>query len=111
MKLERVTCVIDRAAHLKIEKTVPSWEVRVLTAIFGAGNVSVTKTETYSGDFDADKEWASMLNRYKSAQDEHAESIFLKVYPNADVLDQAFERMLEKASTPKRVRESASVAA
>jgi predicted SnoaL-like aldol condensation-catalyzing enzyme len=111
MKLERVTCVIDRAAHLKIEKEVPSWEVRVLAAIFDGPNVTVTKTETYEGNFDADKEWASMFNRYKSAQDEHAKSIFLKVYPNADVLDQAFERMTAKASTPKRVRESASVAA
>lgn len=97
MKLERVTCVIDRHSHLKIEKTVPSWEVRVLNAIFGGGNISVVRAESYDGDFDPQKEWGAMFNRYKSAQNEDAESIFLKVYPDADALDRAFERQAEKS--------------
>lgn len=97
MKLERVTCVIDRASHLKIEKSVPFWEVRVLKAVFGAGNISVSRTETYDGDFDAQKEWEIMFSRYRTAQDEAAESIFLKVYPNVEALEDAFERTLERA--------------
>jgi len=106
MKLERVTCLIDRAAHLKIEKTVPSWEVRVLRAVFGEGNISIGNTEFYEGDFDARKEWESMYNRYKTAQDSDAESIFLKVYPSVDALEQAFERTQERAK-----RKSAEVRA
>jgi hypothetical protein len=74
MKLERVTCVIDRASHLKIEKEVPSWELPVLKAVH-EGNVSVLRSESYDGSFDAEKEWSAMFNRYKTAQNEAAESI------------------------------------
>ena len=97
MKLERVTCVIDRAAHLKIEKSVPAWEVRVLNAVFGKENVIVGRSETYEDDFDAKKEWELMFNRYRTAQNEQAESIFLKVYPNVEALEDAFERVQERA--------------
>lgn len=108
MKLERVTCVIDRASHLKIEKSVPFWEVRVIKEIFGAGNVSVVRTENYEGDFDARKEWELMFNRYKTAQNESAENIYLKVYPNVDALEDAFERAQDRAKRkPAEARASA----
>lgn len=107
MKLERVTCVIDRASHLKIEKEVPSWELPVLKAVH-EGNVSVLRSESYDGSFDAEKEWSAMFNRYKTAQNEAAESIFLKVYPNVESLEDAFERSQERAKRkPAEARASA----
>jgi hypothetical protein len=103
MKFDRCTCVIDRAAHLKIEKAVPFWELRVLKAVFGAGNVTVTNTETVDADFDAREEWNSMFNRYKSAQDENAKSVFLEVYPNVDALEFSVERSSKKPTEKRAV--------
>jgi hypothetical protein len=107
MKFDRCTCVIDRAAHLKIEKTVPAWEVRVLKAVFGGDNVSISKTEAVDEDFDAREEWNSMFNRYKTAQDENAKSVFLEVYPNVDALEFSVERSGSKRTTEKRAAVSA----
>ena len=92
MKLERVKCVINRAAALQIEKTVPSWELPVLHAIFGAPNVHVVSSETYEGQVDAREEWASLSRRYATATDEDANKILAKVYPSAEVLENAIER-------------------
>lgn len=108
MKLERVTCLINRAAALQIEKTVPSWEVRVLHAVFGAPNVSVVRTESYEGDFNAEESWAEMVRRYGSAQDEQSNKIIFKVYPDAESLERAFERSIERPQKRKPAEDRVS---
>lgn len=106
MKLTKVTVRIARHAGVDIEKTVPAWEVRVLNAIHGDGNVSQVIAEDYEGTFNADEVYGSLVRKYGSATDDEGKSILKMAYPDADALDRAFERMQTNKGRGQRQRAS-----
>lgn len=108
MKLERVTLLINRAAALQIEKTVPSWEVRVINTIFGAPNVTVLRTEAYDGVFDPEEAFAEMVRRYGTAQDTEGEKLVFKAYPDVYALESSFERSIDRATKRKPAEDRAA---
>jgi len=92
MKLEKVTVRINMKAGLEIEKTVPTWEANLLSAIHGEDNVQETGRELVDGEFDPKTEWEFLVRKYGTATNEEGKAYVRLVYPDARSLGSYFDR-------------------